>query len=152
LNTEMSSQPDSSGLLAESTLFESAARLIIQRMTDDFDRIELFYNEVGPVGVAQLVAFHEDGSEKSLRKYSDVTAAMKELRAAMYREGAGAWFGAHITVTAERRVDATYAYDVEPEIDFEIDSEAYLADFERYPRDEAKTPDWLKTKLDAARG
>ncbi|SJN40319.1 hypothetical protein FM119_11885 [Mycetocola reblochoni REB411] len=52
-----------------------------------------------------------------------------------------------VTVTAEGRASVSYNYDDEPQLSVPFDPVAYKIDFEKFPRDEAHTPEWLRQRL-----
>lgn len=77
----------------------------------------------------------------------EVFAALERLRAAMYREGAGTWFSARISVTPHGSARAEFDYDGEPRWDVEPSPSDYVADLARFPRDADHMPSWLAARL-----
>ncbi|MEH0110213.1 hypothetical protein V6N00_10920 [Tersicoccus sp. MR15.9] len=88
-----------------------------------------------------------NGIEQSIRGDRELSDAIGELRQLMYRDGAGTWFSARFTVTAEGKADASYNYDDEPGWDFPPDPQIYATDLQAFPRDDAHVPEWLRQKV-----
>ncbi|MGO2665257.1 hypothetical protein [Mycetocola reblochoni] len=80
---------------------------------------------------------------------SSADSAARALRELMFEPGKGTWFSAVVTVTAEGRASVSYNYDDEPEGPGGqgFDPVAYKIEFEKFPRDEAHTPEWLRQRL-----
>lgn len=76
----------------------------------------------------------------------------EDLRHVMYRPGAGTWFSATINIGESGRVSADFNYDDEPYWETGIAPVLYTQDLEKYPRDDAQVPDWLRQRLAEAEG
>ncbi len=80
----------------------------------------------------------------------DFAFGMRDLRAATYQDGKGAWFTAEISVTGEGRFEARYDYDSRPEFSIELVPSTFADDLQRFPRAEQHQPQWLKDELAAS--
>ncbi|GAB2476037.1 antitoxin YezG family protein [Jatrophihabitans fulvus] len=127
-------------------LVETIGRSLHGSIPSGAERIELVFSEVGFGSQSVAHAVVPDGRVPVLPEL-DVQDAAEELREAMYRPGAGTWFSATFTVTREGRMDADFDYDTEPRWDEGVPDEWFSKDLERFPRDDANRPDWLKAKV-----
>jgi hypothetical protein len=137
------------GLLAEKLAQDVLAREVLAYLPQGFDSVELEFSAAGPVAQASMWSTRSDGTETSFDDLTPIYAAGRELRSAMYRENSGTWFSMKMTVTAQRTVDAAYNYDEVPWSSFDYAPDAFTADLEQYPRDNAHIPAWLRQQLDA---
>ncbi|SMG29122.1 hypothetical protein [Agreia pratensis] len=145
---------DETGLYAQKEAFNEVGVLLYRLLGDGDTRIQYVATLLAPVTYEYVDAYNPagklespDGKFRSVRVSTELSKALAELRAASYREGAGTWFSIKITVTAAGAATAEYNYDEEPEWDAPVDSVAYVADQEKFPRDVDKQPEWLKQKL-----
>lgn len=146
---------ESGGLFAAKESVEEIGRLLQARLQPGDERIELTASMLAGTNMQQIRAFTPAGRFESpegrfndARGSYEISSALKRLRDVSYRRGSGTWFAVTFTVTAAGAATVEYEYDHEP--DWGIappDPAAYVADLEKYPRDEDKRPDWLKQKL-----
>lgn len=136
------------------TAFNALGVLLFQLLSPGDERIELSVSSTVSTSAPDLLAYNPAGqyAEPAGRANSvdgsfELWDAVEALRAASYREDAGTWFSARISVDAGGSATAEYNYDDEPEWDAPIDSIAYVTDLERFPRDDAHQPEWLRAKL-----
>ncbi|RLP80780.1 hypothetical protein D9V34_00770 [Mycetocola lacteus] len=131
-------------------------RQLAQQLRPGDTRIELLTSVLRGGSRARVRIYNASGNlvspPSSERYYSgeftwDLGIAIDKLRAACYREGAGTWFSATITVTEQGTTNAEYNYDNEPEWDTPIDPAAYVEDQEFFPRDLSAQPQWLRQRL-----
>lgn len=107
----------------------------------------LTYETVGPTGSRRLEVDTPDGRIQVLGRLSfDALDRLDDLRAAMYRPGAGTWFTARFSVFADGRITTDFDYDNEPTYDFAPNS--WIADAENFPRTPENTPAWLTAKVE----
>jgi hypothetical protein len=139
--------PVGGGIIGEMVAQDALAREVLSHLPAGYDRIELEFSAVGPVAQASMWSTQSDGSENSVKDLSAIVAAARALRAAMYRENSGTWFSMKMTVTAERSMDVSYNYDELPWSNFDYSPDAYTADLEQFPRDDAHIPAWLRAQL-----
>ncbi|MGO2660662.1 hypothetical protein [Mycetocola reblochoni] len=121
---------------------------------DGDESIELHCAILSTVADYRMYAFRPDGRITTNRGRVDDRAAdrtiatpARALRELMFEPGKGTWFSAVVTVTAEGRASVSYNYDDEPQLSVPFDPVAYKIDFEKFPRDEAHTPEWLRQRL-----
>ncbi|MBF4636302.1 hypothetical protein ITJ38_17975 [Agreia pratensis] len=145
---------DNTGLLAEKDLFNSVGRQLYGLLFAGDTRIEYLSTRLTSVTFERVRAYcptgslhSPEGNFRSVRRPRELGQALGGLRAACYREGSGTWFSVRFVVTATGAATAEYNYDEEPEWDAPVDSVAYVADQEKFPRDVDKQPEWLKQKL-----
>lgn len=65
-----------------------------------------------------------------------------ELRRLMYREHAGTWFSARLTVAAQGDYRSDYDYDHEPRFDPPVPRSLFAEDLAAFPRDPSRIPEW----------
>jgi hypothetical protein len=68
----------------------------------------------------------------------------------MHRNDLGTWFTADLEVHRDGHVQAEFDYDSEPEWNFRIDPVAFVTDNEKFPRDFAHQPAWLRPQISEA--
>jgi hypothetical protein len=79
--------------------------------------------------------------------YEEQTAqSFEKLRQLMYNEAPfrGAWYTAVMSITDQGRFDTDFEYEERPKFDHKPVEEAYVLDFQHFPRNEESTPAWLK--------
>lgn len=133
------------------SLTEELGRALHASLPQDAAAVVFDYSEVGRGGGGHAWGYTLSGDRLHADPDIDAFELAAELRSAMYRPGAGTWFSAKVTVTREGSMDADFDYDNEPRWDEGIPDHWFVTDLEKFPRDEANQPDWLTTKLTAAR-
>lgn len=98
----------------------------------------------------EVLVTADDGTTAQKYPPDEVTQLVRDLRAAMYRPGAGTWFAARIAVTRDGTADADFDYDNEPEWTRLVEPAWYTQDLEKFPRDDSAIPDWLRARLSEA--
>lgn len=84
----------------------------------------------------------DDGSvDGSLRIGAATRLSFGDLRASMYKEGAGTWYNATFTLTADGQLESDFDYD-NPPFDGDYDAELLEDDQDRYPRSQENLPPW----------
>lgn len=139
--------PDETGLLAERDAIESLARLVHGAIPEGFSTGILRVSSLAPTSLLSLEVRDEAGRKDSVRTRGPFAAQAEALRALMYRPEVGTWFSFEMTVTTSGSVTTRFNFDDEPEWDVPVDPVAYLVDQEKFPRDEAHQPDWLRARL-----
>lgn len=79
--------------------------------------------------------------------YDEQTApSFEKLRQLMYNEAPfrGAWYTAIMKIIDQGKFDTDFDYGNKPKFDHEPVEEAYVLDFQQFPRNEESTPEWLK--------
>lgn len=79
----------------------------------------------------------------------EVSPLVMDLRAKMYSEVAGTWFGLTITSVGPGRYNVDFNNDLEPDTP-EIKPEDYVRDLRQFPRAPDRMPEWLRRKLQHA--
>lgn len=83
-----------------------------------------------------------DGSvNESTRVDSDTLLTFDDLRDLMYREGAGTWYNATFTLTADGQLETDFDYD-NPPFDGDFEADLLEDDQDRYPRSQENLPSW----------
>ncbi|MCL2490455.1 MAG: hypothetical protein FWF36_07020 [Propionibacteriaceae bacterium] len=143
---------DATAMQSQQELISSIAAWIYQVADPDWDTLtfqasaagnSMFFHYLRTVG--GQTAF----SQAHFRaRHKDLSDWCRTLRAAMYTPGLGTWFGFTLTITRPQAVDVKFVYDEFPADDFHsVSPQMFVRDFERFPRDEAHTPGWLKAQL-----
>ncbi|MFZ4842305.1 hypothetical protein [Mycetocola saprophilus] len=136
--------------------FAATRKILGALMSDGDTRIEFLTSVLRGGSQSRVRAFNRSGKYQiqetqewfhSPSPSYELSQAVRKLRAACYREGAGTWFSAKITVTARGTANAEYNYDNEPNWDTPIDPAAYVEDQEFFPRDISAQPEWLRQRL-----
>lgn len=132
-------------LLAQKEALDVVARRLAGYVPDGADSVTLRVSALRAVSHETLVANLPGGDIESLPGADwELADAVRDLRDVMYEPGAGTWFSAVFTVTADGRMASTFDYDNEPDWDVgPAAPSAYAADLEYYPRDEGNVPEWL---------
>lgn len=98
------------------------------------------------------------GSWEHVRPPEVVFPLTDELRRVMYQPRRGTWFSARWTITRssgtaiEITTSVAFNYDDEPLWRWPAHPGLYALDLELFPRDHEHMPDWLRHKVDSARG
>lgn len=143
-----------SGLVSESSALEAAGAALARLLKPGDTKIVYSLLATTAVTEARVMAFNPggrystpEGRANSPRLTAEVGDAVRALRGACYRPGAGTWFGAVLTVTAAGDVSAEYDYDDEPAWGSPLDPIAYVTDAKTFPRDAEHQPPWLAELL-----
>ncbi len=74
------------------------------------------------------------------------TPSFERLRQLMYNEAPfrGAWYTAVMTIKKDGKFNTEFEYDNKPNLEYNASDDEYARDFQRFPRNEESTPDWLK--------
>ncbi|MCB2409394.1 immunity protein YezG family protein [Hymenobacter lucidus] len=85
-------------------------------------------------------------NDRGLEYAERTTPSFEKLRQLMYDEAPfrGAWYTAVMTITHDGKFNTEFEYEEKPKFDHMPVPEAFAQDFERFPRNEESTPDWLK--------
>lgn len=145
----MTQQENPPGLEQERSALREVGLALHGEIAPGFDRIEAEISIAGGVSSGKKRLYRPDGTYDSVMGKRDSNLRARELREAMYRPGAGTWFTAWFTVTAEGKLSTRFDYDNEPELGH-FAAEAYRADFDEFPRTPENTPDWLAAILAGA--
>lgn len=136
----MTVRPNSADLNALGSMLASLA-------PDGWSSVTLTYQAVGPASTDRVTAQTPAAQVTVPAGLSfDDADVLDELRAAMYRPGAGTWFTAKITIFADGRITTDFDYDNEPAYDFAPNS--WAEDAEKFPRTPENTPAWLAAKVE----
>lgn len=125
-------------------LLEQIGAALIQATPEGWSSIAL---EIGAAGsTTELEATAQvEGQEQPAQVLLglDGQIACAELRKAMYKPGAGAWYRARLTINAEKELGADFDYETAPfdELD-EASLDVLRDDQKRFPRDPANLRSW----------
>jgi hypothetical protein len=100
-------------------------------------------------GTVSLRAIMPSGQVETHQVPDDVMPKVMDLRAKMYSEIAGTWFGLTITSVGPGRYSVDFNNDNEPDTP-DIKPEDYLRDLQQFPRSPDRMPEWLRRKLQYA--
>ncbi|MDT9689165.1 hypothetical protein Q5762_12595 [Streptomyces sp. P9(2023)] len=124
---------------------------LVEAVPEGWRRVRFEFFGTVQVDSALLESVSDDGSAS---RHSVPRVAMREfdrLRSTMYRPGAGTWFTARYVIERSGESTIDFDHDNEPGFVPQLTAGAYLVDFERFPRDEENTPEWLRDRLREAR-
>lgn len=145
--------PDSAAppMIQQQQLLDEAGQVLLREMQPS-EGESLRYETSSLIGYVERIVYVEvlDGTSKPARPPRQLLDIMKSLRDVMYRPGSGTWFSATITVSHTGRASADFNYDNEPYWETPVASVLYAQDLEKYPRDDAEIPDWLRQQLTEA--
>lgn len=132
-------------------LIEQIAQELYTAMPEGCVSATVRFRVVADLGQLEATGTREDGGTERVGRFSDAfTAALTQLRHAMYTDGTGTWFSGEITVTYEGTVRSDFNYDDEPAWTRELDASQWAKDLERFPRRPEVVPKWLEAKLATA--
>lgn len=146
---------ESGGLLEQKEALDDLYALLHAQVGPGDTELQLRVVAITVVtGTIRVLAFNPQGRYETAEGRAnsphlplEVHGLLKRLRSAMYREGAGTWFSARISVTPGGSATAEFDYDSEPQWDVELAPRDYVADLARFPRDADHMPAWLTARL-----
>lgn len=125
---------------------------LLDVVPDGFRRIDVMVKILVSVRDVIMTVYLEDGSTPAVTPPPRLGAAFAELRRLVYRPGRGTWFTARYVVNAPTRININYNLDHDPLMFPPVPASDFARDLEAFPRDPSHIPDWLRAKLDEARG
>lgn len=146
----MSDQQQDGGAVNRQRLIEELGRELYRHIPNGADHIEYVIRALAPFTQSTARVIDAAGQSQWVSPPDQVDDIAGELRSAMYRPGAGTWFSAVITVTVRGSMDADFNYDDEPDWLRPVEPIWYVRDLERFPRDEAAMPTWLRAEVSKA--
>jgi hypothetical protein len=81
---------------------------------------------------------------------SRIGAALPELRRVCYQPGRGTWFSVLLCLNSPESYGVAYNFHHEPEWNPPLPPDAFVRDFEAFPRDAFHLPQWLRDRLEDA--
>lgn len=103
---------------------------------------------LAPVETYTAWANFSDGSRDPIRLGGRFNSDLvRSLRKVMCEPEAGTWYSAIFAANPDGSLTSSFNCDEEPDWDAPVDPIAYVTDQEKFPRDEANQPDWLKQCL-----
>ncbi|MGY4644494.1 hypothetical protein [Cellulomonas sp. URHB0016] len=110
-----------------------------------WESMTLVYEEVGDEATHGVTASTATGPARATDRFDrDARRLLSELRARMYRPGAGTWYTATVVAHATGGTTVDFDHDHEPQSRFAPDS--WAVDAGRFPRAPEATPAWLTQK------
>jgi hypothetical protein len=88
------------------------------------------------------------GRNGSMAVPPPVKSAFRELRERMYEPDRGTWFSATVELRAGAAPEFSFNFDDDPRWWPALHPSAFSRDLERFPRDDAHIPSWLRELLD----
>ncbi len=119
-------------------------RLLLSVLPAGAERLEYVIRALARMTQATAQVTMEDGSTKWVEPPAGAAELATELRAAMYRPGAGTWFSATFVVHSRGSLDADFNFDRAPQWLRPIPPDLYAVDLERFPRSSDAIPPWLR--------
>lgn len=144
--SEQSADP----LLRQRELIVEIANSVVASVSGPWSSIRYEIRSLAPFQQDLIYVTRPDGSEDRAFANDHVIDLDDELRAVMYRPGAGTWFAATISVSDRGSVNADFNYDDEPAWTAPIEPAWYVQDLEKFPRDDAAIPAWLRAEVSKA--
>lgn len=133
-------------------LEDQLCRRLVAEAPAGWQRIVFEYTALGDRRQSMCGVEFTDGTYSGLDLPTAVLDGFHRLRSLMYRPGTGTWFSMAAVLTPPNRARTYYNYDKEPDWADPLPTPAeYAEDVERFPRDLAATPPWLRAKLAEAR-
>lgn len=144
------SDPEVPPFIRQQQVIEQIARAVVAASPQPWSKASYRVKSVAPYQQHGIYLTRPDGSEELEFPPDELVDLDDELRAVMYRPGAGTWFSAEIVISAEGAVDANFNYDDEPAWTRPVEAIWYAQDLDKYPRDEPARPAWLRQRLSEA--
>lgn len=136
-----------SGLLAEREAMIAVAKELWALLPDDCERISCEALVFADYAEYRKTAYKADGESKHIGSHYPLVKAMENLRRVMYKPGKGTWYKAVFNIARPGQVTTNYDYNTEPDWSVRPGDATYRADLEKFPREDALIPDWMRAKL-----
>lgn len=135
-------------MIAQGQIVDEIAREVVAGAPTDWQRLQFQASILAPTTEYFLFVEKPDGSRQKVFSSPRAKELSRELRTVMQMPGRGSWFSFDLVIDSTLAVTTRFNYEEEPRFSPPgIDPIAYVADQEKFPRDEDKQPEWLKAKL-----
>lgn len=144
-DSDMSGVPP---MIAQGQIVDAIARELIRGLPEGWVGAQFRALILAPTTEYFLFVDEPETGRRKIFSSARVKELSRELRTVMYTPGKGSWFGMDVDLDSDRTMATRFNYDDEPEFSPPgVDPVAYVADQEKFPRDEANQPEWLKQTL-----
>ena len=151
------SAPDRSKppVVRQGELIREIGSLLAGRLPGDWAEAVLEVKQAGSYGEHLCHLTGPDGQSWRESTPDGVYPLAQELRAVMYKSGAGTWYTMRYTVTrtpdGQAHGHTSFNYDDAPHWDMTPVPYTFIEDLQTYPRDTPHIPDWLNQHIENAR-
>jgi hypothetical protein len=128
-------------------MIQDIGRVLLRMAPPGWRRIDLKVLMVAPGHDIALTMIMDDGTTDAVESPAVIGEIAAELRARMYREGEGTWFGMRYTLDPPSDFHVSYNFDFDPLWEPPIRPDVFAEDVAAFPRDEQHIPRWLREKL-----
>lgn len=146
--------PNLTDPVAQQQALEGLAGAMVDAAPEGWRQLTYVACRVGAYDHDLLVFRAADEEVYRLPVPDGVYAPVEKLKRSLYApdRGTGTWLTMAVSVHETMKYSADYNYDSEPEPQPEVSALAYRQEMERFPRSEEHVPEWMKHKLEEARG
>jgi hypothetical protein len=128
-------------------MIQDIGRVLLRMAPAGWRRIDLKVLMVAPGHDIAVTMIMDDGTTTAVEPPEVIGQIAAELRARMYREGEGTWFGMRYTLDPPSDFHVSYNFDFDPLWEPPIRPDVFAEDVAAFPRDERHMPGWLREKL-----
>jgi hypothetical protein len=128
-------------------MIQDIGRVLLRMAPPGWRRIDLKVLMVAAGHDITVTMIMDDGTTSSAPAPEVIGQIAAELRARMYREGEGTWFGMRYTLDPPSDFHVSYNFDFDPLWEPPIRPDVFAEDVAAFPRDEQHIPNWLREKL-----
>ncbi len=128
-------------------MIQDIGRVLLRMAPAGWRRIDLKVLMVAPGHDITVTMIMEDGTTTAVEPPEVIGQIAAELRARMYREGEGTWFGMRYTLDPPSDFHVSYNFDFDPLWEPPVRPDVFAEDVAVFPRDEQHVPGWLREKL-----
>ena len=130
-----------------SQMIQDIGRVLLRMAPAGWRRIDLKVLMATAGHEMTLTIIMSDGATSVVPAPEVIGQIAAELRARMYRQGAGTWFGMRYTLDPPGDFHVSYNFDFDPLWRPPIRADVFAQDVAAFPRDEEHIPGWLRERL-----
>jgi hypothetical protein len=139
-------RPEPIGLVGQRDLHRKITDLLVLRAPSDWQQLRVNYRAAGDHVEQRGKVLGIDGQLRDWNPPAECQELFEQLRAGMYKPGAGTWTGAQVIVEFPIRSTISYQFD-DPGWQTPPPRTAILDELERFPRDPASVPAWMRALM-----
>lgn len=131
-------------------LKKAVADALVAKLPPEWAELQLTFRGSSTICQLSLSGSTTTGEQLLLSPPREVSALLRQLRAAMYEPGVGTWFSVQITLRRGSNTDFRFNFTEDPKWSPPVAPTVFTLDQEAFPRDANHIPDWLAERLEEA--